>query len=82
MTLNEYLESMLGKNGVTDLKRAKKSNQTIVVTGGYQTGKTTLVRLLKKHGYNAVEDIHEAHIVKLTKPLTEMVRDFDDTIDG
>lgn len=71
MVLKEYLEMLLGNKNARKLLKELKQNKTIVVTGSAQTGKTTLVSVLRKHGYKAVEDIHQAYIVQLDKKLNE-----------
>lgn len=78
MTLKGYLNKMLGRSQYQKLVAAGKG-QVIVVRGVQQAGKTTLVKVLKAAGYHAVEDFEICEIT-LTKPLTDMVPDFAETI--
>lgn len=78
MTVKGYLNSVLGLSRYRKLIAGGK-NQIIVVSGGEQTGKTTLVNVLNAAGYHAVEDFDVCEII-LTEPLTDMVPDFAETI--
>lgn len=79
MRFEEYLESLLGKKQKKKLLDALKEDKTVVVSGDQQTGKTTLVSVLQKQGYKAVEDF-DTHEVHLSEPLNRKVQNMKDTI--
>lgn len=58
---------------------ALADGKTVIVKGRQQTGKTTLVNVLNKSGYHAVEDF-DAVEIELKEPLNRMIPDFSKTI--
>lgn len=79
MNLKTYLVSLLGEKQAKALLTAAKEGQTIIVSGEQCTGKTTLCKVLREHGYFAAEDF-ETHTVTLSKPLSRRIRNMKDTI--
>ncbi len=77
--MNDYLSKLLNEKQKNELVEALSVGKTIVVTGEYCSGKTTLVKVLKERGYNALEDF-EIHEVKLTKPLSSITPNKKDTV--
>jgi predicted ATPase len=73
MKLNQYLNELLGVQDARKLKRELVSGKTVIVTGsGAASGKTTLVNVLNKCGYRAVEGF-DTYEVCLDKPLNDMI---------
>lgn len=79
MNLKDYLVSLLGEKQAKELLTAVKEGQTVVISGAQSSGKTTLCKVLREHGYSAVEDF-EIHTVALSKPLNRRIRNMKDTI--
>ena len=79
MRFKEYWESLLGKKQKKELLDALKEDKTVVVSGDQQTGKTTLVSVLQKQGYKAVEDF-DTYEVHLSEPLNRKTQNMKDTI--
>ena len=75
----EYLRELLGKEQSKKLTDALNDEKTVIVSGEQQTGKTTLVSVLQKQGYKAVEDF-DTYKVCLSEPLNHMNPDMKDTI--
>ena len=63
ITLDEYLESIFTPDTIEFLKMTKEINAPVMITGTECTGKTTLERVLRAHGYQNV--IEENRIIKL-----------------
>ena len=75
MTLNQYLNGLLGEKEAKKLRTALKLGKTIIVDGPQgPVGKTALVRILQKHGYPA-EEKWMTHEITLNKPLAEFNKD-------
>jgi len=74
--MKDYLLKLLGKSDFSKLNQALHDRKTIIVSGVYGSGKTTLVKILKKSGYQAVEDF-ETYQVTLKKPLDTMIPDVE-----
>ena len=79
MNLKTYLVSLLGEKQAEDLLTAAEEGQTIVILGEQCSGKSTLCKVLREHGYSAVEDF-EIHAVALSKALNRRIRNMKDTI--
>lgn len=79
MKLKAYLLKLLGKIDFCRLNRALRDGKTIIVSGAYGSGKTTLVKILKKSGYQAVEDFETCQIT-LKKPLDSMIPDVEGVV--
>ena len=65
MTLNEYLDDLLGERAARELCAAIADGKTILITGPRgPTGKTTLRDVLKKAGVPAIEqrDVYEVSV--------------------
>ena len=54
VTFEEYLEEMLSPDDIEFLKMTKKLHAPVIITGEECTGKTTLTRILRDHGYKNV----------------------------
>lgn len=81
MEFKEYLEMVLGKREKNKLLGALKEGLLIVIDGpSGATGKTTLCRVLREHGYNVVEKRHDVHEIYLKEPVKEQIRDFWKTV--
>lgn len=84
MTLNEYLDDLLGEREARKLRDAISAGKTILITGPQgPTGKTTLCLALKKAGVPAVEQwevreagvhipLKEVYEVRIHTPLKEL----------
>ena len=81
MSLKEYLLSLLGESEFQRLNSALQAGKAVVVSGRYVSGKTTLVDVLRKNGYQAVEDFETCQVI-LEKPLTSMTPNFADKINS
>lgn len=79
MKFKEYLENLLGKKQKKKLLDALHQDKTVIVSGEQQAGKTTLVSVLQKQGYKAVEDF-DTHEVHLSEPLNHKTPGMKDTI--
>ncbi len=79
MKLKDYLLKLLGKSDFNRLNRALRDGKAIIVSGAYGSGKTTLVKILKKSGYQAVEDF-DTYQVTLKKPLDSMIPDVEGSV--
>lgn len=79
MTLKEYLSDLLGGKGRRELMRHLKAGETIIVSGVPCSGKTTLVDILRSHGYKAVDNWNRYEVV-LDKPLEVMQEDIRDNV--
>ena len=59
ISFSDYLKSMVGQEKakeILSMKQKEKENQTIIISGQSGiTGKSTLKRLLRKHGYRVLE---------------------------
>lgn len=72
MSFDEYLLSTLGEEKYHELLKALKSGRTIIVSGVNGSGKTTLAKILRKKGYNVIEDF-ETYGLVLDKKLNDIV---------
>lgn len=77
--LEQYLKELLGPREAVALKRALAEGRTIIVTGAYGSGRSTLAATLRQFGYHAVEDF-ETYQVVLEKPLDRMLPNMRDRI--
>lgn len=69
--LEEYLAELLGIQEARELMKALDSNVPVLVSGADDSGKTTLVKILKLYGYRAAEDceVYRLHLNKSIKNL-------------
>ena len=79
MNLEDYLVSLFGEKRAKEVLNAVKEGQTVVISGVQSSGKTTLYKVLREHGYYAVENF-QMHTVTLSKPLNRRIRNMKDTI--
>lgn len=79
MTLKEYLISLFGDKKANEIFMSAKTGKTIVISGVNASGKTSLVKVLRKKGYNAVEDF-ETYNVVLDKKLDGIIPNIDSEI--
>ena len=79
MNLEDYLVSLFGEKRAKEVLKAVKEGQTVVISGIKSSGKTTLCKVLREHGYYAVENF-QIHTVTLSKPLNHRIRNMKDTI--
>ena len=63
ITLDEYLKSIFMPQTIELLKMTKEINAPVMITGMECTGKTTLERVLREHGYQNV--MEENRMIKL-----------------
>ena len=64
MDLGQYLRDLLGASGAEALKRALAEGRTVIVTGVYGSGKSTVAATLRQFGYHAVEDFETYQIIR------------------
>ncbi len=76
----KYLSDLLGEKEKAKLMQRIRNGDLILVSGPNCSGKTTLVRLLREHGYSAVEDSRVFEL-KLTEKLNVMIPDIRDTVE-
>lgn len=75
--LTNYLNSLLGKESALEIVDALRNQKTILIRGAQgPTGKTTLCRLLRKHGIAAVEE-KDVYEVILDTPLENRIPHFN-----
>ena len=72
MTLEEYLTERLGKEEATNVLDHAKRGDTIHFSGPPATGKTTMVTLLRRAGFRAMDEPETIYHVKVEKPLEEI----------
>ena len=72
MKFDDYLNMVLGKKKARELKQHKRAEKDFIVVAGPQgpTGKSTLCRVLEKHGYHVVEG-YRVYTVELNKMLKD-----------
>lgn len=76
LSFNEYLESMLSKDTIEAIEFCRELNVPVIITGGECTGKSTLERVLRNHGYdNVYEDVAVLKINLKTKIPGELTAD-------
>lgn len=54
--LYDELVKLLGKEKAHELSARLNRSVTFIISGPQKSGKTSLVRLLREHGFSAVED--------------------------
>lgn len=76
----EYLKEMIGcelAETILSMTEAQKKQTYIIITGVQgSTGKTTLCRNLRAHGYLALE-LHQCMIVELNNELQGQIPNFN-----
>ena len=77
MTLEEYLNSLLGKKKAKKLIKALGDRKPVIISGVNGSGKTTLARVLRSYGFHDVYEDFETYELHITKKIDEMKRDFD-----
>ena len=78
MTFDEYLKNVLPEEyDLEDVKWCLETGRPVYITGEERTGTTTLKRVLKKHGYIAMEEFDPLRI-HLTKqiPIDKMIPNY------
>lgn len=70
MKLNEYLAMMVSRKDATMIRAAIKQHRPIIISGVQRSGKTTLQRILQKHGGIVFED-WDAVMIHLNKTIPE-----------
>ena len=75
--IKQYLIEMIGYEQYHTLtKEVPRDRCAIVLSGPHISGKTTLARVLRKEGYDVIEDFLVVP-VKTVKPLDHIIRDYD-----
>ena len=75
--LTNYLNSLLGEKAALELLEAIQNQKTVLIRGAQgPTGKTTLCRMLRKHGASAVEE-KDVYEVILDNPLENRIPNFE-----
>ncbi len=75
--LTNYMNSLLGEKAALELLKAIQNQKTILIRGPHgPTGKTTLCRMLRKHGASAVEE-KDVYEVILDNPLENRIPNFE-----
>lgn len=84
ISFSDYLKSMIGQEKakeILSMKQKEKENQTIIISGQRGiTGKSTLKRLLREHGYRVLEPFECIEIV-LSQELQEPIPEFTRLVD-
>ena len=80
MTREEFLNSILTKKQIADIKLARKHKQPILVDYTDCHGKITLRNYLRKLGAIVYEP-HEMHVVEIHKDVQEFIPNVLDTLE-
>lgn len=84
ISFEDYLNSILDKEEakrILGMSKTEKENRLIVIAGRHgATGKSTLSRVLKKHGYRAVE-LQEQITINLNEIIKHPISGFGSLVD-
>jgi len=80
MTSEEFLNSILTKNQIADIKRAIMLKQPILIARTNSHGKTALRAYLRKLGAIVYEP-HEMHVVEIRKDVPEFIPNVLNTLE-
>jgi uncharacterized protein YvpB len=80
MTREEFLNSILTKKQIADIKCAIKQKQPILIAHTNSHGKTALREYLRKLGAIVYEP-HEMHVVEIHKDVQEFIPNVLDTLE-
>lgn len=75
MTLEEYLNSLLGKKKAKKLIKALEDRKPIIISGVNGSGKTTLARVLRSYGFHDVYEDFETYSLFLKNKIDETKED-------
>lgn len=83
ISLRAYLTEMLGLHAAREIlsMNSQEKEQRYIIIDGRQgpTGKSTLCKVLRKHGYKVLE-MHEQKYIRLDTELQCKIADFSDLI--
>lgn len=83
ISLRAYLTEMLGLHAAREIlsMNSQEKEQRYIIIDGRQgpTGKSTLCKVLRKHGYKVLE-MHEQKYIRLDAELQCKIADFSDLI--
>ena len=84
ISLRAYLTEMLGLHAAREIlsMNSQEKEQRYIIIDGRQgpTGKSTLCKVLRKHGYKVLE-MHEQKYIRLDTELQCKIADFNELVD-
>lgn len=84
ISLRAYLTEMLGLHAAREIlsMSSQEKEQRYIIIDGRQgpTGKSTLCKVLRKHGYKVLE-MHEQKYIRLDTELQCKIADFNELVD-
>lgn len=84
ISLHVYLTEMLGLHAAREIlsMSSQEKEQRYIIIDGRQgpTGKSTLCKVLRKHGYKVLE-MHEQKYIRLDTELQCKIADFNELVD-